>query len=173
MDTDPRYSGLSILNHWVAAILVLVMLTLGLLADNAPSDAVEDYLMGVHVALGFFVLLVVLWRVGFRLLQAFPPNPRAGMLERRLGGLVHRLLLLAISIMVITGPLYLFTEGEGMDVFGWFSFYIPLQGLSAIHEPVETIHAITGKWILPILIALHFAGAVHHYLFSQTRTTAG
>lgn len=172
MDTQARYSGLSILNHWIAAILVFIMLTLGLMADKAPTDAIESYVMDVHIALGFFVLIVVLWRVGFRILQGFPPKPEAGVLERRLGGLVHRLLLIAILVQVVSGPLYLFTEGEGMDVFGWFQFYIPLSSLSAIHEPVEEIHKITGNWILPALIGIHVVGALHHYLLRRGSATA-
>ena len=63
------------------------------------------------------------------------------------------------------------TEGEGMDVFGWFQFYIPLSSLSAIHEPVEEIHKITGNWILPALIGIHFVGALHHYLVRRGSAT--
>jgi cytochrome b561 len=164
METHSRYSGLSILNHWVTAILVFIMLTLGLMADEAPDKTSDSYIMDVHVALGFFVFLAVAWRVGYRLWQGFPPNPGAGAVERYLGGLTHRLLLIALVVMVISGPLYLFTEGEGVDVFGWFVLHIPLTALEAIHEPAERVHAATGATILPILIGLHMLGAVHHYL---------
>jgi len=34
-----RYSGISILNHWITALLVVAMLTLGLTARNAPDPA--------------------------------------------------------------------------------------------------------------------------------------
>ena len=136
-------------------------------AGSAVTTTAHTTVMGLHVALGFFVLPVVLWRVGFRVARGFPEKPEAGMLERRVGGLTHRLLLIAITVLVLTGPLYLFTEGEGMDVFGWFEFYIPLTGLAAIHEPMEEIHVITGTWILPILLGVHVLGAVHHYLLRR------
>ena len=164
MDNSGRYSGISILNHWLTAILVLVMLALGLAVNNAPSEAVKDYVLGIHISLGFFVLWFVVWRLVFRLCSGFPALLPAPRYQRWLAYWSHRLLLLVLTLQVLTGPLYLFTEGEGMDVFGWFTFYIPLEGLSAFHEPVEWLHVMVGLYVLPSLILLHFAGAVVHYL---------
>jgi len=164
METPGRYSGLSVLNHWIAAICVFVMLTLGLAAGEASSDAAERYIMTIHIALGFFVMPIVLWRVAWRLYDGFRADPRADALTRWAGGAVHRLLLIAIALLVITGPLYLFTEGEGIDVFGWFTFYLPLQSLGFLHEPAEEIHKTIGELILPVLLAVHLAGGIRHYL---------
>ena len=164
MDNSRRYSGLSILNHWLTAILVLVMLALGLTVNNAPSEAVEDYVLGIHISLGFFVLWFVIWRLAFRLYSGFPALLPAPRYQRWLAYLSHRLLLILLTLQVLTGPLYLFTEGEGMNVFGWFTFYLPLAGLSVIHEPVEWLHVMVGLYVLPSLILLHFIGATKHYL---------
>jgi len=164
MDNSGRYSGISILNHWVTALLVLVMLALGLAVNNAPSESVEDYVLGIHISLGFFVLWFVIWRLAFRLYSGFPALLPAPRYQRWLAYLSHRLLLILLTLQVLTGPLYLFTEGEGMDVFGWFTFYVPLSGLSAIHEPVEWLHVMIGLYVLPSLLLLHFVGAVKHYL---------
>jgi len=71
MSDTARYSGLSTLNHWITAILAILVWTLGLAAGAAP-EAAEDYIMSIHIALGFFVLLFVLWRIGFRLHVGFP-----------------------------------------------------------------------------------------------------
>lgn len=164
MDTHARYSGLSILNHWIAALLIVVMLTLGLAAGGADSDAAEHYIMDLHIGLGFFVMLFVLWRVAWRLYEGFPPDSEADALTRYLGRTTHWALLALIAVQVVTGPLYLFTEGEGMDVFGWFSFYVPLEGLAFLHEPAEEIHKLLGEWVLPLLLGLHLLGGVRHYL---------
>ena len=76
--------------------------------------------------------------------------------ERWLAWAVHRLLLVALVAQVITGPLYLFTEGEGVDVFGWFTVYLPLESLAVIHEPAELVHVVSGLYVIPALIALHW-----------------
>ncbi|MGK7294478.1 MAG: cytochrome b [Candidatus Wenzhouxiangella sp. M2_3B_020] len=164
METHSRYSGLSVLNHWIAALGIVAMLTLGLAAGEADSDAAEHYIMGIHVALGFFVMLFVLWRVAWRLYEGFPPDPGADALTRYVGRTTHWALLAVIAVQLLTGPLYLFTEGEGMDVFGWFTFYLPLASLEVLHEPAEEVHKLLGEWILPILLGLHLLGGIRHYL---------
>ena len=166
-----HYSGLSKLNHWVTALLVTAMLVLGFAAGGAPDDATESYLMSLHIGLGFFVFLVVIWRVAYRLYEGFKANTAATAPERWLAWAVHRLLLLALVSQVITGPLYLFTEGEGVDVFGWFTVYIPLQSLAVIHEPAELVHVVSGLYVIPGLIVLHFLGAARPYLSNQSDAT--
>lgn len=172
MTEERRYSGIAIINHWVAAVLVIVMMVLGLLAYFAPGDEVEDFVLEVHVALGFFVFLFVAWRVAHRLYEGFPPSALATAPERWIAWLVHVGLLAAIALLVITGPLYLFTEGEGVDVFGWFTVTIPLESLEAIHEPVEWIHVNLGLYVLPVLLGLHFLGALRHYMGARGETPA-
>lgn len=172
MTGERRYSGIATINHWLAALLVIVMMALGLLAYFAPGDEVEDFVLEVHVALGFFVFLFVAWRVAYRLYEGFPPNAQVTTAERWTAWLVHRGLLAAITLLVITGPLYLFTEGEGVNVFGWFSVTIPLESLDVIHEPVEWIHVNLGLYVLPVLLGLHFLGALRHYVGARHETPA-
>ena len=74
MPENNRYSGISTINHWITALLVTAMLTLGFLVIAAPSEAIENYVLGVHISLGFFVLIFVIWRVLFRLYKGFPQN---------------------------------------------------------------------------------------------------
>ena len=167
MKQPPHYSGLSKLNHWVTALLVTVMLVLGFAAGGAPDEATEGYLMSLHIGLGFFVFLVVIWRVAYRLYEGFKANTASTAPERWLAWAVHRLLLVALVAQVITGPLYLFTEGEGVDVFGWFTVYLPLESLAVIHEPAELVHVVSGLFVIPALIALHFLGAARHYLSNR------
>lgn len=167
MDRTGRYSGLSAANHWVTVLLVVSMLVLGLAASEAPTDDTEDYIIGIHVSLGFFAFLFVLWRVAYRLYEGFPATVGETAPERWAAWLVHRLLLIVLILQVLTGPLYLFTEGEAVDVFGWFSVSLPLRSPEAVHELMEEIHVILGVYIIPGLLLLHIAGAIRHYLAGQ------
>ncbi len=164
MKRPDRYTGLGIINHWITALLVTAMLALGLAGGAAPTEDIEHYVIGVHISLGFFTFLFVLWRIGYRVRQGFPPALGEAAWEQRLARITHRLILLALLVMVLTGPLYLFTEGEGMNVFGWFTVAIPLESLSVLHEPVESIHIWLGLYGLPVLLVLHIAGSIRHYL---------
>ena len=169
MSEQARYSGIATINHWVTALLVVVMLALGYAAAAAPSEAVEKYVMGIHISLGFFVLLFVLWRVLFRWYEGFPEHVGSSAIEKWSAYVVVRAIIALLVIQVLTGPLYLFTENECMDVFGWFSVCIPLESLSIIHEPMEWLHVKLGLYVLPALLVLHFVGAVKYYLTTGQR----
>lgn len=164
MSDQNRYSSISTINHWVTALLVVVMLALGLAAGAAPLETTEDYILGVHISLGFFVLIFIAWRVIFRLYEGFPQNIGKTALERQAAYVTHRAILILLVVQVATGPLYLFTENECVNVFGWFSICLPLESLSIIHEPMEWFHVNIGVYLLPALLLLHFIGAVKHYL---------
>lgn len=164
MKRATHYTGIGIINHWITALLVTAMLALGLAGGAAPTEDMEEYIIGIHMSLGFFVFFFVLWRIGYRLRQGFPPALGATAVEQRIARAVHGLILLALLVMVFTGPLYLFTEGEGVEVFGWFTVALPLESLSAIHEPVETIHIWLGVYGLPVLLLVHIGAAIRHYL---------
>ena len=171
MSNQHRYSAIATINHWVTALVVVVMLTLGFTVAAAPSETIEDYVLGIHISLGFFVFLFVAWRVIFRLYEGFPENVGKTALERWTAYVVHRAILLLLALMVITGPMYLFTENECVNVFNWFSICVPLESLSVIHEPMEWLHVNIGIYLLPALLVLHFIGAIRHYLNSGEQET--
>jgi len=163
MTRSDRYSALSTINHWVTALLIVVMLALGLMAGAAPSEAIEEYVMAIHISLGFFVFLFVAWRVIVRLYEGFPANVGATAAERWAAYVVHRTILALLAFQIVTGPMYLFTENACMDVFGWFAVCVPLGSLSVIHEPMEWIHVNIGVYVLPALLIVHFLGSLRHY----------
>ncbi|AWL13329.1 hypothetical protein HMF8227_02881 [Saliniradius amylolyticus] len=163
MSDTRRYSPLSVVLHWGVAVLIFVMMTLGFMMAAAPTDAIEDYVQDIHISLGFFVFLIVVWRIGIRLVEGFPPaNPDPKPI-RLMAKVTHLAILVLLTVQVITGPMYLFTENECVDVFGWFAICLPLESLSSVHELMETIHVVTGLYILPVLIGLHLLGAIRHY----------
>lgn len=172
MNTPRDYSGISTLNHWITAILVIVMFVLGIVGGHAPGKNSAEYVMGIHIALGFFAFWFILWRVVYRFYEGFPPNQGRTPLESRTAYLTHILILFLLVLQVITGPLYIFTEGEAMNVFGWFSVSLPLESLGLLHEPAEVVHIYLGTYLLPILIGLHFLGAARHYLTKRQETPA-
>jgi cytochrome b561 len=167
MDRSLRYSGVSTINHWITVLLVVAMLVLGLLADEAPSEDAEEYVLGAHISLGFFTLLFIVWRIAYRLYDGFQAPIADTATERWLAYIVQRALLFVLAIQVITGPLYLFTEGESLNVFGWFSIGLSLESFGAIHEPLEEVHEVVGVFVLPFLLSLHIAGAIKHYLTDE------
>lgn len=171
MSDRERYSPVSIINHWVTALLVVVMLALGYAAYAAPSGTVRNYILGIHISLGFFVLIFIFWRVLFRLYKGFPENLGKTAIERWTAYVVHRAILILLVFQVLTGPLYLFTEGQCIDVFGWFSVCLPMTSSTTIHQTAMWIHIYNGMYIIPALLTLHFFGAIRHYTGRKKQET--
>ncbi|MDZ7768126.1 MAG: cytochrome b/b6 domain-containing protein [Woeseiaceae bacterium] len=139
---------------------------------RAPNDTVEDYVIGIHISLGFFAFLFIVWRVAYRLYEGFPAAIAGTAPERWAAYLVHRALLIILTLQVLTGPLYLFTEGDAVNVFGWFSVSLPLQSSEAIHELIEEIHVVLGVYVIPGLLLVHIGGAIRHYLAGDNAAEA-
>lgn len=159
MISNTKYTSISVINHWITAILVIIMLTLGYTAAFAPTDFIEDYIIRIHISVGFFAFILVLWRIFFRIIEGFPKNETKSF-KNDISHLNHKLLLFLLLTLVMTGPLYLFTENECVSVFSWFEICIPLEGLPGLHKIVKLFHINIGYYILPALIVLHILGAL-------------
>ncbi|HAS22869.1 MAG TPA: cytochrome B [Idiomarina loihiensis] len=163
---DIRYSGLSRINHWFSVIFVVVMLTLGYMMFFANDRASGSYAEAAHIGVGFFAFWFLLWRTIYRLKMGFPAHKKQDR-RHEFARVVHYLILLGLTLLIITGPLYLFTENEGLAVFDWFTVNLDLTALSIVHEPAEEVHKITGLYVLPVLLVVHIAGAVVTYLSDE------
>ena len=148
--------------NWALLFLILALIA-GLLGFGLVAE-----LSFTAAKILFFVFLFIVWRVFFRLYEGFPSPVGNTPFERKAAYIVHRLLIFLLLLQVFTGPLYLFTEGEGVNVFGWFTVSIPLEGLSFIHEAMEVMHIATGLVIIPLVLVLHISGAIRHYWKQDT-----
>lgn len=163
---DIRYSGLSRISHWLSVIFVVVMLTLGYMMFFSTDRGAGAYAEAAHIGVGFFAFWVLLWRTVYRLKMGFPAY-KIKSTRHDVARVIHYLILLALALLIFTGPLYLFTENEGMAVFNWFTINLDLSALSLIHEPLEEVHKITGLYLLPALLVVHIAGAIVTYILGE------
>lgn len=159
MISESKYTSISVMNHWVTAILVIVMLTLGYAAAFAPTEFIEEYIISTHISVGFFAFILILWRIYFRFIEGFPDNEIKSF-KNTISRLNHKLLLFLLLTLVMTGPLYLFTENECVSIFSWFEICIPLEGVPELHKLAKLLHVNIGFYILPALIFLHILGAL-------------
>lgn len=169
-NTKSGYGWLSIGLHWLAAIAVVVMLVTGFQADfagEAGDRAARAALMGLHISFGASVALILLARVFASYAQARPTPPEQAPALKFLSSATHQILLLAILIQVISGPLAVWSGGRAINVFDIFSIASPFaERNDAIHEFAEVLHAI-GRWALIGAITLHVLGALKHALVDR------
>jgi cytochrome b561 len=172
-DTKHAYGWAAIALHWAIVIAVVAMLVIGLQADAAGKigdRAARGEWMGLHIGLGFFVVLLVAARLYWSVTQPKPdPMPQAPWLQA-VSVWTHRALLLGLAMLVISGPLAVWSGGRAIDVFGLFALPSPFAARDeGVHEIAEIAHAI-GRLIVFVGVSLHVAGTLKHLVIDRDRT---
>jgi len=168
-NTKSDYGWVAIALHWAAAVGVVAMFVTGLAADGAPTREARAPLMAQHIALGASLFLIFAARIASHYLQPKPaPEPQSKWLAR-VSSTTHELLIVAILIQIVSGPLAVWSGGRAIDVFGLVSLPSPMARIEWLHEGAEVAHAI-GRFSLFALIPLHVLGALKHAIIDRDRT---
>lgn len=169
-NTRDMYGWLSIILHWAAVIGVIAMFATGLQADwaeEAGDRAARAAFMGLHISTGATFFLIFAARIAAHYAQTQPaPPPQPGWLNTIATGVQH-LLLLAILIQIISGPLAVWSGGRAIGVFDLLSIPSPFaERNDAVHEAAEVAHAV-GRFTMFALIPLHVLGALKHFVIDK------
>ena len=152
------YSILSILVHWLAAVLVVL-----LFLTHEGERGTDAYIF--HVSGGAIAGLFLLWRVWHRMRRGVPDAPDQWAIFNFAARLVHWAMLVAIVVVVVSGYLLPWTLGSELDVFE-FGIPSPMEANHDLHELVERVHDVTGHLFIP-LVALHLLGAIKHVILDR------
>lgn len=164
-----RFGAISIVNHWVIAVLIIGMLVFGLYIDSLGRGPQQLALLQTHKAIGVIVLVLAAWRVLWRIVQGFP-NEVAQMprWQRVSARVVHIALLTAILVMPIAGYVTSSTGGHPISMFRLFNMPA-LPKNEAVSAAAATVHSVVA-YILIVLICLHVAAALKHHLVDRDAT---
>ena len=105
--------------------------------------------------------------------SASQPSPRPIEQNRVLriaARAVQGLFLLMIAVLIVTGPLAVWSTGQPLQVFDVLAIPSPFAArVDWLHEACEEVHGAATKLFWP-LIGLHVAGAVKHLVYDRDRT---
>lgn len=170
-DGSSGYNSVERANHWIVAIAIVSLLTVGwaLYLEALPQDA-EKGMRDLHKAFGTIILGFGLWRVGYRVVRGFPaPVADMGRAQLLLSRVVHYLLLAFIIIMPASGFLKSYYAGRPIDMFGLFTIGSPDIKNEVIAGIASSVHFVAGLAITVILV-LHIAGALKHHFIDHDAT---
>jgi len=163
------YGWVSIALHWLAAVAIVTLFVIGNQFEDMPRGPDKAALMGLHFAIGILAAPLLLARVLARFVQATPEPARQHRLLVVLSRVVHIGLALAIVVLVISGPLAVWSMGRSINVFGLFEIAGPIARNHELHEIAETVHGVTVK-VLVGLVAVHVLGVVKHLVLDRDAT---
>ncbi len=191
IQTSTRYTKTAVVLHWLIAIFLVVMFTLGWFMADLPKDAPKQssfdlldlgvytwqlgeeispraFYFNLHKSLGVTILALIVLRIFWRITHK-PPTPLASYkaIERKVATATHHLLYLLMVAVPLTGLVMGAYSKYGVK---WFGLDL-IQGLDnkAMREFFEGAHELIGI-VLLVLVAIHVAGALKHKLVDKDET---
>lgn len=160
--TPSRYGAIAQALHWLTAILVLATYMLSKSDPYSLYSAAADGTRRLHEMLGMLVLIVVLARLLWRLIDDTPAaKPLLGWMTA-----AAKLVQLALYVLLIAVPTtaVLGTWLEGLPLtFPGFDFAPQIAQAHGLGQLVIEIHT-TLATVLLWLSGLHAAAALFHHL---------
>jgi len=170
-DTATGYGWVSILLHWVTAVLLLYLLFLGS-SIGGLEGADRSLAVHRHTSVAGLSYVLLLGRVLWRFVFGHPgPTPEQAGWAFTLGKYTHYAMLVAVTVMLLTGPLMQLSYGRSIEVFDWFAIPPPADANLQLASLLHRIHAGTALCLF-LGIVLHIGGVYKHTAFNQDGTLA-
>ena len=168
-DTRNGYGWISILLHWFTAAAVGTLWFIG--NSTQVSDMAEhDRLVRLHTSVAISVYAFLWLRVIWRFVFGHPgPLPKQGRFFFAIGKYLHFALVLAIALMLVSGPIMVWSSGGPIHVFDWFEIPSPLPANMALHDFMHRVHELSAAFIV-LGTLLHLSGVFKHSAFNQDGT---
>ncbi|MCE8523632.1 cytochrome b/b6 domain-containing protein [Ruegeria pomeroyi] len=181
-NTLKSYGGVAKSLHWLTALLILTLLPLGWIADQAAERATAGgagaeeiaraaWLFSAHKTLGIALFGVALLRILWALTQKRPGLLNADHRAEALAAeTVHWLLYGALVLVPLSGWIH-HAATEGFAPIWWpFGQSLPMVPKSAALAELTAVLHRAFLLVLLGALALHVAGALKHHLIDHDAT---
>jgi len=166
-NSKARYGAIPQGVHWLTAIFVAAGWLIGQLADFPSPKSPPDFWLLTHIALGQCVVVLLLFRLAWRLFNPPPPYEstplgRVVAWAARLSHVALYALLLAVPAMGAVAEL---KRAGLLPVFGFWQLASPWPVDRDTGRTVLDVHGTLADALL-ILAGLHAVAAmIHHWLW--------
>jgi cytochrome b561 len=176
-NTIQKYNRVQVILHWLIALIVLAMITLGLYMVELPKqselppgeESVRAFYFLLHKSLGLSAVTLILLRIIWRLTHKVPALPETvSKWQQKAAGAIHGLLYAIMIAMPLSG--YLQSMYSSYDTKFW-GIVLPRLAESdkMMKETFSNVHEILAL-IFIALLAVHIAAAIKHRI-SDTGVT--
>jgi len=170
-NTKQYYGWMSIILHWLSAVIVLGMFILGIwMVDLDYYDAWYKTGPALHKSVGISFFLLMLVRVFWRKIQIQPESLSThSEIEKKWGHRMHRALYLFIFLIMVSGYLISTADGRGIKIFDLFS----IPGFDAFIENQEDLAGVFHEYTVYtfiLMVILHAGAAIKHHIIDKDNT---
>ena len=153
-DNADSFGWFSIILHWTSTIAVVVLWYFGNSIESQSVELMADR-RSLHVTLGLILWIPLAVRIGWRFMVRHPHVKGQTDTIHQLAKLTHYLMLIALIVMLTTGPIMAFLLAEG----------------STAQDIARWCHS-TSALVLLLLVLLHVLGALKHLMFHEDEKQA-
>lgn len=137
---------------------------------NGPSED-SDAMRHLHVSLAASSWLIIFARSIWRVRSGHPRVKGQSLWTHKIAKLAHYMMLLILTLMLLSGPLLVWSSGNAINVFGWMSIPSPVSESDSLREFAWFVHSNSSTALL-VLVLLHVGGALKHLMFHSDDTIA-
>ena len=178
-----KYNNVAVLLHWLIGLTIILMFILGWYMHELPKQApkvssfdffdlgiytvqlaeevsVRTFYYNLHKSIGVTLLLLIFFRVYWRVTHAVPKAPKKmSIWETRLMTSVHHGLYLLMVLIPVSGIIMSVGSKYGIH---WFGIpFLPGIDHTPTRELFKEFHEILGQ-IMILLLVLHILGVIKH-----------
>lgn len=170
-NTTDNFGWIVIILHWWMAVLIIGLFVMGLwMRQLEYYDSWYYRAPQLHKEIGLFVLLLLVLRVVWRVLDQPPrPVPTIKHWERIASRIAHRALSILTLITILSGYLIVTAADSGVSFFGFFeipSFPVQIENQEDLAGQAHEIAA----WAVILLAGLHGCAALKHHFLDKDAT---
>lgn len=170
-NSSSRFGLISIIFHWLIALLTLSLFGLGVWMVELDYYSVwYQVAPWWHKNVGVCLLVLVLIRWVW---QVFSPSPLAlstiPSWQRISAHIVHEVMNILIVFICLAGYFIVTAKGQALSVFDWLHIPATLTGIANLEDIAGDLHALAA-YILMVIIGLHVVAALKHHFINKDNT---
>lgn len=168
-NTRTAYGWIAIALHWIGAAAMIALWWTGENLEHAVGRPARLAALTQHISVGMLLFALLAARVIWTLTQPKPEPLETRKLFEVAAKVVQWAFLAVVAVLILTGPLAIWTVGRPVPVFDWFEIPSFMGRNHMAHEATEGAHKLVAELFLPLL-AIHVLGALKHVVFDRDAT---
>ncbi len=165
-NTSKTYGSIAKGLHWIMALLILTLLTVGLIMEDMAPSPDKWELYGLHKAFGVIAFALIFFRIVWKSLNPEPELPADTPGWQKVASKVNILSLYSLMfLMPFSGMSMSLLGGHPINFFGLFTIP-PLAEKNPLGGIAHEAHWILA-YIMICLLGLHIAAALQHHFIRK------
>ena len=162
-NTNTQYGSVSKAFHWIMSASIISLVIAGFTMINLKNGDTKWQIYELHKATGMIILMLVPFRLIWRMSQTRPTLQMLPKHEKTTAVLGQRTLYLIMFLMPLSGWFMSTAAGYAPSIFGLFTISAPIAETKANSDIFHSVHWYTA-WSLSLMLVGHIGFALKNHI---------